>query len=143
MGENPKSFSKENSKHLMFLDSLTDEQIYNRYFTKGDHTDWYADFNKEWGDEKENQKYQLVKTFNPGSIGYFVSKLKLLYEPLLPVGYKFNAKSIFLDLDKVLCENRELALPARIKANQFLLDLVTEFANIIDKGLNYSNTLGL
>lgn len=126
-------FKIQNSKHLMFLDGLSDEEIFKRYFVVGTYASWYDDFNKEWGDKEEREKYQLVKIFSPDSIGYFVSKLKVLYEQLLPTGYKFNARNIFLDLDIVLCEHRQLALPASIKANKFLLDLVACFKRIIDK----------
>ena len=134
-------FKIQNSKHLMFLDGLSDEEIVKRYFVKGDCSEWFVDFNKQWGGKEEREKYQIVKIFSPGSIGYFVSSLKQIYLPLLQeAGYKLNAENLFQDLDIVLCEHRQLALPARIKANPFLADLVACFATIIDKGYKCLDT---
>lgn len=107
--QNALPFTPEMSKRSLAIESLSNEQIFNRYITRQlTDSSFSKDFNKELNAKNENNdfKYRSIVSMIGDNVDYLHTVLEIKVLPVLPEGYKLNMPNIFADVEMILEDNR-------------------------------------
>lgn len=107
--QNALSFTPEMSKRSLAIESLTNQQIFNRYIIKSlSNSSFGDDFDDELNAKNENNdyKYRSIVSLLGDNVDYLRTVLDIKVSPVLPEGYKLNMPNIFADVEMILEDNR-------------------------------------
>lgn len=105
------AFTPLMSRRSSTLETLTNEQIFNRYIEKipaGQTYEYGNCFNSELNVQTAQgvMKYQFLTSMVGICVNLLGTTLSVRNNPFLPEGYKLNMTNIFTDIEKIFEDNR-------------------------------------
>lgn len=140
-----KAFDPTKSATASKMMNMTEKEVFERYFVKNNNVFWVDDFNQEKYSKNRNEEDLYPKTLTLlgqplNVICTIINKFTCQY---LPAEYKLNSKSLLEDMEAILVENPRDArnTAATGEANEFTVQFGRFFTQILNKGLDYTDTL--
>lgn len=118
------------------LNSMTDEEIFNYIFIKGNKDAWHDDYINEVGDNE--RFYPLQISLMGDVLNLIVNKIYNKTSPWMPKGYKLNPKIIYI-LEKYLAENTDQVRDASLssKTNKHVSGSCDRLITAMKPGFDY------
>lgn len=122
------------------LRNMTEKEVFDYCFLKGNKADWIQDCIKELTDNPD--KYPLQDSLVGEPWNFILSKINQRVSNWLPEGYKLNPRFLYaletvLQTDKIQVRNASI----NGKPNKFISGSCDTTIELLDKAFTYSDTL--
>ncbi len=142
MAKRPLVFKPENSKRARYLQSLSQRDLFNRYFVRTNKDqNFLQDFNNELARTDVNGNY--VNLFTVSLVGeplsYIPSLVNYKFAAFIPANYKINGTVLCQDMEAMLKENPAETKKAAMteEATNYIVDMGDFLVERINFGLDH------
>ena len=144
--------NRETSPMAKKLESMSDASAFNRYFTKGDKTNYLKDVSKAASIMKRDARgeeteyiYKILISMMGKPNDYVFNKILNTLNPYIPEGYTIDAANLCQDLEAMYAENKGaiMAVIAATKSNAYLKSCIDLIVETCIRAIEYKTNLNV